>query len=1374
MANLVYCDDNSCLKNNYYFALSTTSACNPTQLPPSHTGIADSGASGFYFAPGAPVANLDHQAPTVGVRVANGLPARSVASATLASAPSLPPSAMTGHVMPSFPHTLIGLGPFADLGCTIVFTKTAVSVIHQDGHSILEGWRELDGPRLWRFPLAPTKPSVSEPASFETYEEPGPGGSAADFFTPPPSTPIERPTEPSMPPPGPPLAAPLLHPSQSILAIDTAGQACSVTYMYGVAQALAVASSSSKTPFDPRSLDLPSIPALVRFYHACLGFPVKQSWLEAIKAGNCDTFDGLTYSNAARYCPDSDETIMGHLAQQRQNIRSTKPKTPFASPPPSAAPQAPSNELFIRVLPISKLYTDDTGRFPVKARSGNQYVMIAHHADGNLILQQAFKTRSDKHRIEAYNAIMTRLAARGLVVDLQILDNEASAAYKHAITVTWKCKFQLVPPDMHRRNRAERAIRTFKDHFLAILAGVDATFPPYLWDLLLPQAELTLNLLRQSVLNPRISAWEYFQGPFDFNKTPLGPVGCRVLIHAKPATRRSWDFRAKEGFYIGPALDSYRCFKLVKSDTKSQVISDTVEFRHAFRAIPSPSPEDKIIHGLQTIASSLKDAPLPTTITQHDAIANLRDLFESWRLLSPPPNIRARIPSPARPRVPDEALPRVATPSLSPSSAWTPTPPASAFRSPVPSPLPFPVAPRRISFADSPLPPAVAPSPRVIIAPTIPPREPIAHRTRSRAPAPSLALFAGARPYHELVTYNIPTAKSTRALPVPLGFAGLCEAYSLAPKEVDRFANLCASLETLDCCDPSALSVLDPATGEFLEHRQLRRDPRYKAVWDTSYANELGRLCQGIGSGTTPTKQRVGGTNTFFLVDFQDIPLHKRKEICHTMVVCEVRPEKDDPDRTRITIGGNRICYPGDVGTNTASLELVKLLLNSVLSRKGARFSTIDLKNFYLDTPMPDPEYVRIKLSDIPDEFIKEYALTGRDRDGWIYFEIRQGCYGLPQAGILANDLLRSRLVAEGFYEAASTPGLWRHKWRPLQFCLIVDDFGVEYVGIEHFDYLLNLLKKFHGVQFNMAGDKLAGISIQWDYPRKRCRLSMPGYIDNLLLKFKHPRPTKPRLSPYACIPISYGAKTQLTPEVDTSALLDDKRKHRIQEIVGSLLYYARAVDNKLLVALSAIAARQSQATVAIELAVALLLDYVATYPNDGIVYRASDMILCAHADAGFLNESQSRSRAGAHIYLSENDAFPRFNGAVLSIAQIIKFVMASAAESELAALFITAREMIPHRQTLIDMGWPQPKSPIQTDNSTASGVVNNTIVPRRSKMMDMRFWWLRCRASQDQFRYYWDAGSKNWADYHTKHHPDTYHESHRTTHAGIWDWIGT
>jgi hypothetical protein len=116
-------------------------------------------------------------------------------------------------------------------------------------------------------------------------------------------------------------------------------------------------------------------------------------------------------------------------------------------------------------------------------------------------------------------------------------------------------------------------------------------------------------------------------------------------------------------------------------------------------------------------------------------------------------------------------------------------------------------------------------------------------------------------------------------------------------------------------------------------------------------------------------------------------------------------------------------------------------------------------------------------------------------------------------------------------------------------------------------------------------------------------------------------------------------------------------------------------------------------------------------------------MILCAHSNAGFLNETNSCSCTGEHIFLSENEPFPHFNGAVLSIAQIIKFVMGSAAESELTAFFVMAREKIPHRQTPISIGWPQPKKSIQIDNSTAAGVTNKTIVPHRAKMMDMRFW---------------------------------------------------
>jgi hypothetical protein len=151
----------------------------------------------------------------------------------------------------------------------------------------------------------------------------------------------------------------------------------------------ALLAKTTRTPsFDPRRLDLPSMGALVGFYHACLDFPAKLTWLTAIKAGNCNSFEGLTYSCTAKYCPDADETILGHLAQQHQNIRSTKPRTPVLSAPPiiPQTPVLPSNGLHVQVVPISKLYTDKTGRFPVKACYGNQYVMIAYHADGNLIL----------------------------------------------------------------------------------------------------------------------------------------------------------------------------------------------------------------------------------------------------------------------------------------------------------------------------------------------------------------------------------------------------------------------------------------------------------------------------------------------------------------------------------------------------------------------------------------------------------------------------------------------------------------------------------------------------------------------------------------------------------------------------------------------------------------------------------------------------------------------------------------------------------------------------------------------------------------------------------------------------------------------------
>jgi hypothetical protein len=279
-----------------------------------------------------------------------------------------------------------------------------------------------------------------------------------------------------------------------------------------------------------------SVGALVHYLHAAAGFPVKSTWLAAIKAGNYASWPGLTYANASKYCPSSDETIKGHLSQVRQGIRSTKPKAPPTEAPPTAPTTFPSKELHVWSEPISKLYTDEMGQFSVRSCSSNQYIMLAYHCNSNaILLVEPFQSRNDRHRIPAYKRLMSRVKARSHIVDHQVLDNKASAEYIRVITEDWKATYQLVPPDIHRRNLAERAIQTFKARFLSILSGISKSFPNYLWDKLLPQTELTINLLRQSHIAPAMSAWEYYNNaPFHFDATPISPCGCPVIIHNKP------------------------------------------------------------------------------------------------------------------------------------------------------------------------------------------------------------------------------------------------------------------------------------------------------------------------------------------------------------------------------------------------------------------------------------------------------------------------------------------------------------------------------------------------------------------------------------------------------------------------------------------------------------------------------------------------------------------------------------------------------------------------------------------------------------------------------------------------------------------------
>jgi hypothetical protein len=241
-----------------------------------------------------------------------------------------------------------------------------------------------------------------------------------------------------------------------------------------------------------------------------------------------------------------------------------------------------------------------------------------------------------------------------------------------------------------------------------------------------------------------------------------------------------------------------------------------------------------------------------------------------------------------------------------------------------------------------------------------------------------------------------------------------------------------------------------------------------------------------------------------------------------------------------------------------------------------------------------------------------------------------------------------------------------------------------------------------------------------------------------------------------------YGAKTQYATKDETPPLTA-KQCLTIQKVTGSVLYYARAVDPTVLMPLNDIATEQTKATEKTQAVTNQLLDYLATHPDATIRYNASDLILHIHSDASYLSVSNARSRLGCLFFCG--DKSPKednLNDYILNAASVIKNLVASAAESEVGACFQNAQSGAPLRVTLAELGHIRPPTPLCTDNSTAFGILNETIKQKISTSMDMRYHWLTDRVRQKQFDVYWRPGRENLGDYHTKHHSEQHHKDMR------------
>jgi hypothetical protein len=378
------------------------------------------------------------------------------------------------------------------------------------------------------------------------------------------------------------------------------------------------------------------------FWHGAFGSPALSTFTRAMDNGFI-IIPGVSAASMRKHAPNPVATPFGHLDQTRQGMRSTKPAVVKDIDDPTVYTHENKKHVIVKFARTGRNYMDLAGRFPHQSARGANYIMIMYSHDTGYIHAETPASRTAADIVSCFKRGIEMFTTGKDKPDIERIDNECSKDFR-MLCNTLKISIELAPPGQHRTNAAERAIRTFKDHFIATLSTTDKDFPLELWDELIPQAEITLNLMRRCRSNPKISAFESVRGPFDINKTPIAPVGTRVVVHVKPSIRASWDTHGVEGFYVGPALEHYRCFRCWIIATAAIRVTDTLSWHPERLQMPGSSPIEALAAAIRDLTEALmRAAAIPHLATQRQPIdtltksisQQLKDLGEMFRQPEP-------------------------------------------------------------------------------------------------------------------------------------------------------------------------------------------------------------------------------------------------------------------------------------------------------------------------------------------------------------------------------------------------------------------------------------------------------------------------------------------------------------------------------------------------------------------------------------------------------------------------------------------------------------------------------------------------------------------------------------------------------------------
>jgi len=514
----------------------------------SDQAIADTGATSIFIMEGVDVDNKRLSKKPLKINLPDGNIVHSTHRCDI-EIPGLP-KILVGHIVPHLAiASLIGIRPLCKAGCTVTFDDMKCEVTY-NGTVILRGVKD-PSTDLWTLPI-PRKRVGTTPGD-NLLPRPGPCKGRAPHLS--------------------------EHP------------------------ALVCFAHSIKTRANA-----------VKFTHQSLCNPPISTLLKATRRGFLKGCPNLSEELINKYLNRSPATAKGHMKRPRHGIRSTRakqpttkipqPEPPLLAPVPAYhEPQGPAliamddNDSIANIFCFGAfadktsglVYHDLTGSFPFVSLDGSVCFFVLYHYESNCIFGTPIAGLDDKTIFKAYKKHFDELTRKGFKPKLNIMDNQATKHIKTFLAEN-ECDLQLVEPHNHRVNAAERAIQTFKDAFIAALATTDVDFPIQLWDKLTPQVETCINLMRRSRIHPTMSAYECMNGPYDWNRYPLAPLGCKAVIYEDGDTRGSWASRGIDGWYLGPSKDHYRCDLYYIPETRAYRISGSTELFPQHCQLPNLTP----------------------------------------------------------------------------------------------------------------------------------------------------------------------------------------------------------------------------------------------------------------------------------------------------------------------------------------------------------------------------------------------------------------------------------------------------------------------------------------------------------------------------------------------------------------------------------------------------------------------------------------------------------------------------------------------------------------------------------------------------------------------------------------------------------------